>query len=63
MKKFAVLSLLCLFSMAGMAQSLPINIGVHAGWNNTKIGYSSTKAEQGYKMSARSGYTVGVFAR
>jgi len=65
MKKFAVLSLLCLFSMAGMAQSLPINIGVHAGWNNTKIGYSSDKKneEPGYKMSARSGYTVGVFAR
>lgn len=57
MKKLVLLSLLCLFSIATMAQSSPINIGIHAGWNDTKINLS------GYKMSARSGYMFGVFAR
>ena len=37
MKKIVVLALFSLIGLATMAQSLPINFGIHAGWNDTKI--------------------------
>lgn len=37
MKKFVTLTLFSLIGLATMAQSLPINLGIHGGWNDSKI--------------------------
>jgi len=57
MKKIVVLALFSLISLATMAQSLPINLGIHGGWNNTKINAKHLKVD------SHSGYMIGAFAR
>lgn len=57
MKKFVVLALFSLIGLATMAQSLPINIGIHGGWNNTKINAKHLKVD------SHGGYMIGAFAR
>lgn len=57
MKKMVVMALFCLLGLTTMAQSLPINFGIHGGWNDAKI---KTK---GYKVDSHSGYMLGAFAR
>lgn len=57
MKKLVVLSLFCLFSVVTMAQSFPISIGIHGGWNDTKIKVKDLKVE------SHGGYMFGAFVR
>ena len=45
MKKIVVLALFSLIGLATMAQSLPINFGIHAGWNDTKISAKHLKVD------------------
>lgn len=52
-----VLALFCLIGATTMAQSLPINIGVHGGWNDAKI---KTKE---FKVDSHGGYMFGAFVR
>ena len=57
MKKLVILVLFSLIGLTTMAQSLPINIGIHGGWNDAKI-----KAKE-YKVDSHGGYMIGAFAR
>ena len=57
MKKIVVLALFSLIGLATMAQSLPINFGIHAGWNDTKI------SAKHLKVDSHGGYMIGAFAR
>ena len=57
MKKLVVLSLFCLFSVVTMAQSFPISIGIHGGWNDTKIKVKDLKVE------SHGGYMFGAYVR
>ena len=57
MKKLVILALFSLIGLTTMAQSLPINIGIHGGWNDAKI-----KAKE-YKVDSHGGYMIGAFAR
>ena len=57
MKKLVILVLFSLIGLTTMAQSLPINIGIHGGWNDAKI-----KAKE-YKIDSHGGYMIGAFAR
>ena len=50
MKKLVILALFSLIGLTTMAQSLPINIGIHGGWNDAKI-----KAKE-YKIDSHGGY-------
>ena len=36
MKKLVILALFSLIGLTTMAQSLPINIGIHGGWDDAK---------------------------
>ena len=57
MKKLVILVLFSLIGLTTMAQSLPINIGIHGGWNDAKI-----KAKE-YKVDSHGGYMIGAFER
>lgn len=57
MKKLVILVLFSLIGLTTMAQSLPINIGIHGGWNDARI-----KAKE-YKVDSHGGYMIGAFAR
>ena len=57
MKKLVILAFFSLIGLTTMAQSLPINFGIHGGWNDAKI---KTK---GYKVDSHGGYMIGAFAR
>ena len=57
MKKLVILAFFSLIGLTTMAQSLPINIGIHGGWNDAKI-----KAKE-YKVDSHGGYMIGAFAR
>ena len=45
MKKLVILVLFSLIGLTTMAQSLPINIGIHGGWNDAKIKAKEYKVE------------------
>lgn len=57
MKKIVILALFSLIGLTTMAQSLPINLGIHGGWNDTKINAKKQKVE------SHGGYMIGAFAR
>ena len=57
MKKFFAIALLCLAGIAASAQNMPINIGIRAGWNDTKINVKEAKVD------SKGGYMLGAFAR
>ena len=57
MKKIVILAFFSLIGLTTMAQSLPISLGIHGGWNDTKI-----KAKH-LKVDSHGGYMIGAFAR
>ncbi len=57
MKKFVILTLFSLIGLTTMAQSLPINLGIHGGWNDSKI------KEKNLSVESHGGYMIGAFAR
>lgn len=57
MKKLVFLALFSLIGVTAMAQSFPISLGIHAGWNDTKI-----KSKE-FKVESHGGYMIGAFAR
>lgn len=56
MKKIVLFAFCCLIGFGLKAQS-PINLGVHAGWNNTKIDVKNLK------VKSHDGYMFGAFLR
>lgn len=57
MKKTITVVILCLLALGMQAQTSFFDLGLHGGWNNTKINVKNLKS------SAHSGYTLGAFAR
>lgn len=57
MKKIVILAFFSLIGLTTMAQSLPISLGIHGGWNDAKI-----KAKE-YKVESHGGYMIGASAR
>ncbi len=56
MRKLFMLLIVMSISCIAMAQS-PLDLGIHAGWNNTKINMEK------YDESTYSGFTIGAFMR
>lgn len=54
MKKIVILALFSLIGLTTMAQSLPINLGIHGGWNDTKINAKKTKSRISRRIYDRS---------
>lgn len=57
MRKLFIITLFCLLGTAAFAQTSPVNIGIHGGWNNTRINIKQLKVD------SHDGFMVGVFAR
>lgn len=60
MKKITLLAFICFFGITVMAQK-PLDIGVHAGFSNTRI--NAKDLTDGLKSGSHNGYLVGVFGR
>lgn len=58
MKKLITLFFICFCGYVAIAQS-PLNVGIHAGYVNTKLGTDFP----GIKSSGSSGYMLGAFMR